>query len=110
MTLPAGFEALEPFARDWAIEGSQARDDARTVRSADERQAFYDAMTPHLAEALDHLDQTPLAEHDAGQKALMLMTLSYAHVALAQEIQGPDEARHAASRRAIPITRAPADF
>ncbi len=108
--LPTGFAALEPFVAIWAVEGAQNRDDLRTYQSADARQAFYDAMKPLLAPALDRLNQVPLASHDAQEKALMLLSLAYAHVASAIEVHGADEAKHAINRRALRITAAPADI
>ncbi len=109
MSLPQGFEALGPFVDTWAVEGAHNRDGLRMHQSAEARQAFYDAMQPLLLPALDRLDETPLDRHDAGEKALMLLTLSYAHVALAVEVQGPDEAKHAANRQHLHITQATAD-
>jgi hypothetical protein len=109
MILPAGFEALKPFVATWAVNSAAARDALRTYQSFEARQAFYDAMNPLLVPALDRLDAVSIAEHDAGEKALMLLTLSYAHVALAVEVQGPDEAKHAINRQRLPISRAPAD-
>lgn len=109
MSLPAGFEALEAFVVPWAASSASARDSLRTFQSAEARQTFYDAMNPLLAAALSRLDTIPLAEHDDGETALMLMTLSFAHVALAVEVQGPDEAKHGINRQRLPISRAPAD-
>lgn len=110
MSLPVGFEALEPFVATWAANSAAARDGLRTNQSADARQAFYDAMNPLLIPALDRLDRVPLAEHDASERTLGLLTLSFAHVALAVEVQGPDEAKHAINRQRLPISRAPADY
>lgn len=109
MSLPIGFETLEPFVVPWAAGSSAARDGLRTFQSAEARQAFYDAMNPLLAPALGRLDTIPLAQHDDGEKTLMLMALSFAHVALAVEVQGPDEAKHGINRQRLPISRAPAD-
>lgn len=108
--LPAGFEALEPFAARWAIESAGERAVMRGDAPADERRAFYDAASPLLASALDHLDRKPLAELDESEKRLMRMMLSLAHVSIAEEIQKDDETRHAYFRTFMPVTRAPADF
>jgi hypothetical protein len=40
----------------------------------------------------------------------MNLTLSFAHVALAIEVQQEDEAKHTPNRDAMAITRATADF
>jgi hypothetical protein len=109
MMLPAGFAALERFVAEWAGTTAAERDRLRTVHGAQARQEFYEVMTPLLASALALLDATPLAEHDERQRTLMLLTLSYAHVALAVEVQGPDEAKHAINRQRLPISHAPAD-
>jgi hypothetical protein len=109
MNLPTGFAALEPFVATWAASSAAARDSLRSTQTAEARQAFYDAMNPLLLPALDRLDCVPLFEHDAAEKALSHLTLSFAHVALAIEVQGPDEAKHAINRQRLPISRAPAD-
>lgn len=109
MTLPDGFAALEPFVAQWAIADAAGRDAMRGDSTPEARQAFYEAMNPLLAAALDRLDATPLAQHDPAEQRLMQLALSYAHVALAIEVQGPDEAKHTANRRQLHITRAPAD-
>ena len=109
MTLPVGFESLEPFVRVWTADSAAARDGLRSHQSAEARQAFYDAMNPLLIPALDRLDSVSLADHDGDEKNLMLLTLSYAHVALAVEVMGPDETKHAINRQRLPIFRAPAD-
>ena len=107
--LPAEFAVLEPFA-DWAGTTATARDLLRSDTTPEERRAFYDAMTPHIDAALTHLDATPLPEHEATQTALMRLCLTYAHIAQAIEVQGPDEVKHAINRRRLPIIVAPADL
>lgn len=107
--LPAGFEALEPFADVWAVSGSADRAHMRSVASAADRAAFFDAARDLLAPALDHLDQKPLATFDDRETRLMNLMLSLAHVALAVEVQGDDEPKHALMRQHMRITRTPAD-
>jgi hypothetical protein len=109
MMLPAGFETLEPFVATWAKASAAERDALRSSQNAEARQAFYDAMNPLIVQALDHLDSKSFAEHDAAEKQLMLLALSYAHIALAVEVQGSDEAKHGINRRRVPISFAPAD-
>ena len=65
MTLPAGFEALEPFVPTWATHSAAARDGLRTHQSAEARQAFYDTMNPLLIPALDRLDAPERAAFEA---------------------------------------------
>lgn len=108
--LPAGFEALEPFATTWAIEGANNRLQRRLTSSESERVAFFEAARDLLPAALEHLDGKPLAQFDARERRLMNLFLTFAHVALAVEIQGDHEPRHAEGARHITITRAPADL
>lgn len=108
-SLPAGFELLEPFVAQWAVEGTADRSFARTGSTAEQRQEFYDIMQPIADAALTLLDSRRLAEHDGREKNLMYLCLSFAHVAMAVEAQGDDEAKHAPCREEMKITRAVAD-
>jgi hypothetical protein len=108
--LPAGFERLEPFAAHWAAASASERDRLRRESSEADRLAFFDAGKDLLGSALARLDRKPLTHFDARERRLMHLTLSFAHVALAVEIQRDAEERHAQARRHLPITRASADF
>jgi hypothetical protein len=107
--LPAGFASLEPFIADWALGSSAARAARRGTSSAAERQAFYAAIAPQLEPALAMLDSKPLAEHDAAERDLLNLCLAAAHVAMAIEALGEDEAAHTPHRNEMIITRTPAD-
>jgi hypothetical protein len=107
--LPAGFETLEPFVDRFAIAGSANRAQLRSDTTPDEREAFHAAAKDLIGPALDLLDTKPLGALDAAEQRLLNLTLSFAHIALAVEIQGPDEERHAALRSYMRITRSPAD-
>jgi hypothetical protein len=109
-TLPAGFEALEPFVDAWATDSSTRRAELRGEVDAAHRKAFYEAAQPLTEQALDYLDSKPLADHDASEKRLMQLMLSLAHVALAEEVHLDMEERHAQFRAFMPVTRAPSDF
>jgi len=108
--LPPGFEALEPFADQWALSGTATRAGERNDSSAEERRAFYDAAGPLLAPALELLDAKPLEDLDESENRLMDMMLSLAHVALAVETQREAETTHVLSRRAMTITQSSADW
>lgn len=108
-SLPAGFEALEPFVADWAIEGSAQRMQRRLESTEAQRKAFFEAAKPLLVPALEYLDRKPLHEHDAQERRLMNLMLSFCHVSLAVEIQGDAEPEHAKSARHLKITRSTAD-
>lgn len=109
-SLPPGFEALEPFVGAWALEGANNRLRARLASSPADRIAFFEAARELLAPGLDYLDRKPLGEFDPREKRLMNLLLSMAHVSLAVETQGDDEARHAEDARRITILRAPSDL
>ena len=108
-TLPTGFASLEPFVERFAVAGTAHRAQLRSDTTPEERQTYYDAMKDLLAPALDLLDTKKLGAFDAAQQRLMNMTLSFAHIALAVEVQGPDEAKHAKLRAHMKIVRSTAD-
>jgi len=107
--LPPGFEQLAPFVDAWSLASAAHRAQRRLESSEAERAAFYDAAKDLLPAALAHLDQKPLAQFDAHETQLMNLMLSFAHVALAVEVQADDEAKHAQARKHLRITRASAD-
>lgn len=107
--LPAGFEALEPFVARFAVSGTAARAARRGESTPEEREAFHAAASPLVGKALDLLDTKPVDSLDGAEKRLMDLVLMFAHVALAVEVQGPDESRHAELRKYMRITRSPAD-
>jgi hypothetical protein len=108
-SLPSGFAALEPFVPRFAVAGTANRAELRSDTTPGERQAFYDAAKDLVGPALDLLDQKKFAEFDGADHNLMNLTLSYAHIAIAIEIQGPDEAKHAKMRQHMKIVRSTAD-
>ncbi len=107
--LPAGFETLEPFVERWAAGTTAGRAAGRVNSTQPERAAFYAAAVERKADALALLDRTPLAAFSPPQQRLMDLMLAFAHVALAEEVQKEDEARHSASRVHMKITRSTAD-
>ncbi|GGC13046.1 hypothetical protein GCM10011494_34890 [Novosphingobium endophyticum] len=108
-TLPHEFAVLEPFTERWAINGSANRAALRTSSTAEEREAFFAAADPLLDRALEYLDARALCELSQDEMRLMELMLSLAHVALAVEIQGPDEPKSAQWRDRMRITRSPAE-
>ena len=98
-------ESLVPL---WAIEGSAARAAKRDSSSANERQELFTALHPRLSEALEYLDQIGLPSFTNADQNLMNLLLSYAHVSLAVEVQGEDEAKLAIWRPKMQLTRTPA--
>jgi hypothetical protein len=107
--LPAGFESLEPFVGRFAIAGTANRAALRSNSTPEERAAFHAAAKDLIGPALDLLDTKPLDGFTEAEQRLLDLCLSFAHIALAVEVQGPDEARHATLREYMRITRSPAD-
>jgi hypothetical protein len=108
-SLPADFEILEPFVARWCVSTSDERSRLRGDCDEEERVRFYEAGTSVMADALVYLDRKPLGELDAQDETLLKLLLSLCHVALAVELQGKEEANHAALRKLMPITRSSAD-
>lgn len=109
-SLPAGFEALQPFVEFWAADTAAARAHCRDISDEAGRAAFYDAALPLIPKALEYLDAKPLSQHDDSEQRLMKLVLGFGHVAMAVELQRDEEPKHARFRPYMRITRAPADL
>jgi hypothetical protein len=104
--LPQQFSELEPFVAQWAVRTMRERHRRRLASSADDRQTFYEAMSPKLDAVMDHLNRFPL--HDMPMEAAKLLELAMAlmEVALTQEVYDADiEAVHARSSKLVRIGR-----
>ena len=108
--LPAGFEALAPFVEFWAADTAAGRAHCRDISDEASRVAFYNVANDLVPTALACLDEKPLNQFDEGDQRLMKLVLSFAHVAMAVELQRDEEPRHARYRPYMRITRAPADL
>ena len=84
-SLPAGFEALEPYVADWALEGSLARMAKRRSSSMDDIRAFYAAAIADADRALAHLRAFKLGEVPPAEERLLKLMLSLAEVGPAVE-------------------------
>lgn len=107
--LPPQFETLVPFVEFWAADTAAARAHCRDISDEASRTAFYNATYALVPDALTYLDAKALNQLDASEQRLMKLILSFAHVAMAVELQREQEAKHAASRPYMRITRATAD-
>ena len=108
-SLPADFSALEEFVASWACSSTAERAAKRTTSTPQEREALFAAASPRMEAALDYLDARPSTAFTEADWRLMDLMLSLAHVALAVEIQGPDEVASAPWRDRMRITRSTAD-
>lgn len=107
--LPTGYEVLEPFVDQWAVAGTANRARCRDESTPAQRNAFFETTKALVPQALSQLDAKPLAEHDAQERCLMDLLMSFAHVTHAVEMLGDGESRHAQFRKEMRITRSPAD-
>ena len=57
---PKGFEALEPFAGDWALATPLARQRKRASLAIDALREFYAAIHPHMDRIFIHLKAPPM--------------------------------------------------
>lgn len=108
-SLPGDFSELEPFVDQWAAGRTARRAALRTQSTPQEREAFFVAAAPRPDAALAYLDARSLNALDASEQRLMDLMLALAHVALAVEIQGPDETKSAPWRDRMRIDRSTAD-
>jgi hypothetical protein len=83
--LPAGFEALEPFAADWVLENASARMAKRQSSGMAEIRRFYGAIVPLGVEALDYLRWHKLGELPVQAENLLKLMLALAEIGPAVE-------------------------
>jgi hypothetical protein len=109
LTLPSGFEGLQPFVAQWAATTTSGRDRCRGTSSPAEREAFFQSAKELIEPALSLLDQKSFDRMSEQEQRLMNLVLGFAHVAMAVEIHGDKEAGHARLRAHMRITQSPAD-
>lgn len=79
--LPDGFDALEPFAAEWALAAQSERERRRRTAPPAATRAFYDAMLAHAERAIAHLDAFELREMPEPERRLLYLMLALAEVA-----------------------------
>jgi hypothetical protein len=84
--LPDEFADLEPFADAWCLETEPERYEARLARSMPELQAFYDAVEPRVADAIDYCDRFPLDAMPEPVVDLMHLLYSFVNVSFPVEV------------------------
>ncbi|WP_295224601.1 hypothetical protein [uncultured Brevundimonas sp.] len=87
-TLPAGFEALEPYVEVWARDDFQSRFEARFTSDMDAIREFYDQMQPRADDALRFLESLPLEALPPEAERLFKLLMALAHVAVSVERHG----------------------
>ncbi|ALR20230.1 MULTISPECIES: hypothetical protein [Sphingobium] len=87
VSLPAGFEALAPYAGTWGkLEDQAERYLFRQQSSMKDLKAFYDATAPRLKEIFDHLDKFPMDRLPASEALLYRTALGLTEAAMAIEV------------------------
>jgi hypothetical protein len=76
--LPSAFSDLEPFAEKWCLATERERWAERHASAMGELVAFYDAILPRVAEAIEFCDKFPL--HDMPDDAVNLLRMIYSFV------------------------------
>ena len=80
ITLPAGYEDLQPYT-DWALPTADQRQAKRRASSKEDLRSVYDAILPRLKEILAEADKSPLGKLPAEMQPLYNMALSLAEIA-----------------------------
>jgi hypothetical protein len=86
--LPAEFAEIEPYAEKWALATEGERWSTRLASSMDELIALYNAMFPHVEEAMAFCDKFPLKDMPADAQNLLRMVYSFVLVSFPVELWG----------------------
>ena len=87
VTLPEGFEALQPYAGTWGkLDSQEERYLLRQHSSMAELKAFYDAAAPRLEEVFGHLDKFPMDKLPEPEALLYRTMLGLTEAAMAIEV------------------------
>jgi len=84
--LPGEFSQLEPYAGRWCLATEQERWAERMSSTIDELQTFYDAIYPHVADAIAYCDKFPLDDMPDDAVALLRMVYSFIIVSFPVEL------------------------
>lgn len=80
MIVPAGFEALAPFAR-WNLATADQRSAARRDASSADLNSFYAGVLPHIEAILDECDRFALGDLPESHRGIFNIALSMAEIA-----------------------------
>jgi hypothetical protein len=85
-SLPQEFSELERFVDQWALPTQSERESKRRNTTPQERQDFYEAVTPRLEAIIAWLDRFPLDAMPMEARRLLLLILSLGEVAPTVEL------------------------
>ena len=88
ISLPSGFQDLEPFVQQWANRTFQSRLDARLGSVMPDIKAFYDAGAPRIHDIFAALDEFEPGALPPPEHRLYRLLLALGHVAQAVERHG----------------------
>jgi hypothetical protein len=81
ITLPNGFEDLQPFADRWALATEYERAAERRRSRPEDIKAFYEVALKRVPDILKRVDQYPLGKIEGPDRHLFHIALSLAEVA-----------------------------
>ena len=84
--LPEEFADLEPFAERWCLATEPQRYAARLASSMQDLEAFYGAMAPRAAAAIDFCDGYALDDMPEAVTNLMRLIYSFVNVSFPVEV------------------------
>jgi hypothetical protein len=85
-SLPQEFSELEGFVEQWALPTQSERENRRRNTTPQQRQDFYDSVTPRLEAIISWLDRFPLDAMPAEAERLLNLILSLAEIAPTVEL------------------------
>lgn len=86
VSLPAGFEALQPYVADWAFLDEMGRVEKRLSLTYDEVKKFYDAGAPIFDKVMEYLRARPIGSLTPSEDALFKIALGLVEVSFTFEI------------------------
>ena len=92
ISLPKGFESLEPFVAYWVRDSNDERRAARSTAQMDDIRAFYDEVVARAPDAIAYLEKFPLDDMPAAETRLFKLLLAMNHAAIAVEMHGAPRA------------------
>mgnify|MGYP003656887004 CR=1 FL=1 len=105
--LPPGFEDLEPFIDDWALQDSHERWMFKSASSMKTIKRFYDAVVPRAEDIISHVDEHPLDALPPPSHRLFLLLLALPHAAMAIEVHSAPRAPRSPWPHRVVIERGP---
>lgn len=107
-SLPSGFDALEPFADEWALPDFQARFEKRFSSSMEEIRGFYEAAQPLAEDMLVHLENYSLGEYPDDAQRLYQLLMTLAHMSIPVERHRQPRPANVTYPTSVKVTQGPA--